>query len=273
MKTVDIKYRQFLPESRRIIVKIGTRVIAGKTGKPDIAHLKSLVTQVAALHKAGYQVVMVSSGAIGAGMDSLGITERPKEVPDLQMCAAIGQARLMTIYEELFNAQKIRIGQILLTHDDFADRIRHSNARRTMEHLLRNGVIPIINENDAVADEEVKAYLSLGDNDYLAALVVKLIRADLLVILSTVDGVLRMDRKTKARIPCIEKLDKDILKLVNPPSVGSISKGGMDSKLRSAQIAVKAGCSVVIANGRKAGNLAAVVAGKDAGTLILGSTI
>lgn len=272
MKNVDLKYRQFLPESRRIIVKIGTRVIAGKTGKPDVAHLKSLVAQVASLHRAGYQVVMVSSGAIGAGMDSLGITERPKEVPDLQMCAAIGQARLMTIYEELFKSQKIRIGQILLTHDDFSDRIRHSNARRTMEHLLRNGVIPIINENDAVADEEVKAYLSLGDNDYLAALVVKLIRADLLIILSTVDGVLRTDCKKKKRIPCIEKLDKDVFRLVNP-GAGSISKGGMDSKLRSAQIAVKAGCSVVIANGRKAGNLTAVVAGEDAGTLILGSTI
>lgn len=269
---VDFKYRQFIPESRRIVVKIGTRVIAQKTGRPDMLQMKSIVSQVSALHRAGYQVVLVSSGAIGAGMASLGIKDRPKEVPDLQMCAAVGQARLMALYEELFQASKIRIGQVLLTHDDFDNRIRHSNARRTMEHLLRNNVVPIINENDVVADEEVKAYLSLGDNDYLAALVVKLIRADLLVILSTVDGLLRMDQKSKRRIPCIEKLDKEVFKLVNP-GANTLSKGGMDSKLRSAQIAVKAGCTVVIANGRKQGSLTDVVSGKDTGTLILGSTI
>ena len=269
---IDFKYRQFLPESRRIVVKIGTRVFAQKTGKPDLPQLKSIVSQVASLHRGGYQVVLVSSGAIAAGMASLGIKERPKEVPDLQMCAAVGQARLMALYEECFMASKIKIGQVLLTHDDFDNRIRLSNARRTMEHLLCNGVIPIINENDVVADEEIKAYLSLGDNDFLAALVVKLIRADLLIILSTVDGLLRMDQKSKRRIPCIEKLDKEAFKLVTPGS-GSLSKGGMDSKLRSAQIAVKAGCTVVIANGRKRGTLCDVVAGKDVGTLILGSTI
>ena len=269
---IDLKYRQFIPEARRIVVKIGTRVIAQKTGRPDLPQMRRLAAQVSALHRTGYQVVLVSSGAIGAGMAALGIATRPKEVPDLQMCAAVGQARLMALYEELFQASKIRIGQVLLTHDDFENRIRHSNARRTMEHLLRNGVIPIINENDVVADEEVKAYLSLGDNDYLAALVVKLIRADLLVILSTVDGLLRMDARPHRRVPCIEKLDKEAFKLVNPVT-GGLSKGGMDSKLRSAQIAVKAGCAVVIANGRKAGSLTDVVAGKDVGTLILGATV
>lgn len=272
LMNIDLKFRQFIPESRRIVVKIGTRVLAQKTGRTDMAQMKSIVAQISALHRAGYQVVIVSSGAIGAGMAALGIKERPKEVPDLQMCAAVGQAKLMAIYEELFLSSRIKVGQVLLTHDDFDNRIRHSNARRTMEHLLRNGVIPIINENDVVADEEVKAYLSLGDNDYLAALVVKLIRADLLVILTTVDGLLRMDRKPAKRIPCIEKLDKEVFKLVNP-GAGSLSKGGMDSKLRSAQLAIKAGCTVVIANGRKKSSLSDIVAGKDVGTLILGSTI
>lgn len=269
---IDFKYRQFIPESRRIVVKIGTRVIAQKTGRPDIGQIRRLIAQVVALYRAGYQVAIVSSGAIGAGMAALGISSRPKEVPDLQMCAAVGQARLMAIYEECFKASKIRIGQVLLTHDDFENRIRHNNARRTMEHLLRSGVIPIINENDVVADEEVKAYLSLGDNDYLAALVVKLIRADLLVILSTVDGLLRTDGKARRRIRCIEKFSREVFALVNPAS-GTLSKGGMDSKLRSAQIAAKAGCTVVIANGRKANSLADVVAGKDVGTLILGATV
>ncbi len=266
------KYRQFLPESRRVVVKIGTRVIAQKTGRPDLAHMRNIVAQVAALHRAGYEVILVSSGAIGAGMATLGIKSRPKEVPDLQMCAAVGQARLMTNYEELFRASKLHIGQVLLTHDDFDRRVKLNNARRTMEHLLRHDVVPIINENDVVADEEVLAALTFGDNDYLAALVVKLVRADLLVILSTVDGVLRMDQKSKRRIPCIEKLDKEAFKLV-APGANLLSKGGMDSKLRAAQIATKAGCSVVIANGRKPGTLSAVVAGKDVGTLILGATI
>lgn len=268
---IDSRYRRFLPESRRIVVKVGTRVIAQKTGKPDMARIRALVAQVATLHRSGYQVAIVSSGAIGAGMAALGIKSRPKEVPDLQMCAAVGQAHLMAIYEECFKASRIRIGQVLLTHDDFESRIRHNNARRTMEHLLRAGVVPIINENDVVADEEVKAYLSLGDNDYLAALVVKLIRADLLVILSTVDGLLRTDGRTRRRMRCIEKFTKEVFALVNP-SKGSLSKGGMDSKLRSAQIAAKAGCTVVIANGRKSGSLARVVSGADEGTLILGAT-
>ena len=269
---VEYKYRQFLPESRRIVIKIGTRVIAQKTGRPDLEHIRRIVEQVVTLRKANYEIVIVSSGAVGAGMDALSIKERPHNVPDLQMCAAVGQARLMTHYEELFKPSKIRIGQILLTHDDFEHRVKVSNARRTMEHLLRNGVIPIINENDAVADEELKGDLSFGDNDYLAALVVKLIRADLLVILTTVDGVLRMYQKSKRRISFIEKLDKEVFKLVNP-GASTLSKGGMDSKLRSAQIATKAGCTVVIANGRKKNCLSDVVAGKDVGTLLLGTTI
>ncbi len=269
----DLKYRQFIPEARRIVVKIGTRVIAQKTGRPEIARMRRLAAQVSVLYRAGYQIVLVSSGAIGAGMAALGISTRPTEVPDLQMCAAVGQARLMMLYEELFQASRIRIGQVLLTHDDFENRIRHSNARRTLEHLLRNRVIPIINENDVVADEEVKAYLSLGDNDYLAALVVKLVRADLLVVLSTVDGLLRMDAAPPRRVPCIEKLDKEAFKLVNPVGASGLSKGGMESKLRSAQIASKAGCAVVIANGRRANALTDILAGKDVGTLILGATI
>lgn len=269
---LDSKFRQFLPESRRIVVKIGTRVLADKSGKPTLVRIKNIVSQVSSLSRAGYQVAIVSSGAIGAGMATLGIKTRPTEVPDLQMCAAVGQARLITMYEELFRAQKIRIGQVLLTYDDFSSRIRTGNARRTMEHMFNSGVIPIINENDVVADEEVKAYLSLGDNDYLASLVVKLIRADLLVILSTVDGLLDMSTPQHKRIPCIEKLTAEVLKLVNPTS-GGISKGGMDSKLRSAQNAAKAGCAVVIADGRKTRRLLDVVAGKDVGTIIPGATI
>ncbi len=265
----EYRYREFLPEARRIVVKIGTRVIAQKSGRPDMKPLKSLVKQVAELHRKGYEILMVSSGAVGAGVEALGMKARPSAVPDLQMCAAVGQARLMAHYEELFGSEKITIGQVLLTHADFQHRIRFANAKRTMEHMIRHSVVPIINENDVVADEEIKADLSLGDNDYLAALVVKLVRADLLIILSTVDGVLDTDAK---RVPCIENLG-DAFKLVNPAQAGGLSKGGMGSKLHAAQIAVKAGCGVVIARGRDRKVLTDVMAGHDKGTLILSSAL
>lgn len=270
---IDSKFRQFVPESRRIVVKVGTRVLSDARGRPTRSRIASLVSQIAELKRSGYEVVLVSSGSIGAGMASLGIGERPKSVPDLQMCAAVGQARLIAMYEEVAHGHKLKIGQMLLTYDDFASRLRTGNARRTMEHLLRNGVLPVVNENDVVADEEIKAYLSLGDNDYLAALVVKLIRADLLVILSTVDGLLDMSAARPKRIPCLQKLDKAAFALVAPPGPGGISKGGMDSKLRAASLASKAGCSVIIADGRKGARLVDAVLGRDVGTIIPGSTI
>ncbi len=171
---VEHRYREFLPEARRIVVKIGTRVIAAPPDAQDMRPLRSLVKQAAELHRKGYEMLLVSSGAVGAGVEALDMKARPTNVPDLQMCAAVGQARLMAHYEELFGAESIVIGQVLLTHADFQHRLRFTNAKRTMEHMIRRQVIPIINENDVVADEEIKAGLSLGDNDYLAALVVKL---------------------------------------------------------------------------------------------------
>jgi glutamate 5-kinase len=266
---IEQRFRALLPEARRIIVKIGTRVIAQPSGHPDMPPLKSLVKQISALHRQGYEILVVSSGAIGAGVDALKLKERPKAVADLQMCAAVGQARLMTNYATLFGAQKITIGQVLLTHADFQHRIRYANAKRTMEHMMKMDVIPIINENDVVADEEIKADLSLGDNDYMAALVVKLVRADLLIILSTVDGVL--DAKNK-RIPYVDKVS-DVMKFVSAGKGSNLSKGGMDSKLNAAQIATKTGCGVVIAGGRNANVLTDIMDGKDTGTLILSNAL
>jgi glutamate 5-kinase len=272
MKT-ERRHREFLPESRRVVVKIGTRVIAQPSGRPDIRQLRSLVTQVAGLRRKGYEVLIVTSGAVAAGMELLGIRERPKLVPDLQMCAAVGQARMMGKYETLFAREKMHVGQVLLTHADFLHRVRFANARRTLEHLLRAGVVPVINENDVVADEEIKADLSLGDNDYLAALVVKLVRADLLVILSTVDGLLApVAQGRMRRVPCVEKLTPEVFQLVNP-NKNALSKGGMDSKLRAAQIATKAGCAVVVANGRKAGILPSILSGEDTGTLLMSTPL
>ena len=272
---IEQRYREFIPESRRVIIKIGTRVIAQPSGRPDLVQLRKIVQQLAVLRKRGYQVLVVTSGAIGAGMEILGLKERPKAVPDLQMCAAVGQARLMAHYETFFAKEKLIVGQVLLTHADLQHRIRVANVRRNLEHLLRAGVIPIINENDVVADEEIKADLSLGDNDFLASLIVKLVRADLLVLLSTVDGVLAPTGPKKAmqRISCIEQFTKEIYDLIMPPTEGGISKGGMDSKLTAAQAAAKAGCTVVIANGRQDNVLTDCLEGKDIGTLILSTVL
>ena len=263
---IEDRYREFLPEARRVVVKVGSRVIEQKTGKPDAASLRRLVSQISKLHHQGYEIILVSSGAVGAGMDALGLKTRPALVTDQQMCAAVGQARLMAQYQGLFGKEGITIGQLLLTHMDFQHRLRLSNAKRTLEHLIRNNVIPIVTENDVGADEEVKAISSFGDNDYLASLVVKVTRADVLVILSTVDGVLDAQEK---RVPLIEDL-KEAFRLVNPAlSNGGLSKGGMDSKLKAAQNAGKAGCSTVIACGRSPHVLTDILAGKDVGTLVL----
>ncbi|MCL1909503.1 MAG: glutamate 5-kinase [Kiritimatiellaeota bacterium] len=267
-----MKFRQTLPESRRVVVKIGSRVIVRKTGRPDTARIRALVEQVASLRRDGYEVVIVSSGAIAAGMEALAITKRPTAVPDLQMCAAVGQGRLMACYSDFFAKRKLVTGQILLTHADFDSKIRLANMRRTMDHILARGVVPIINENDAVADEEVKADLSFGDNDNLASLVTRQIRADLLIILSTVDGLRSFSENgASRRIPFVESINKKILQLVRAPDAGGLSKGGMDSKLKAASVCMKAGCNVVIADGKRKDVLTRAVAGGDEGTLFMGS--
>ncbi len=268
------KFRQTLPESRRIVIKIGSRVIVRKSGRPDIAKIRCLVEQICKIERSGYEVVIVSSGAIAAGMEALNIVKRPEAVPDLQMCAAVGQGLLMACYSELFGKEKIIVGQMLLTHDDFTRKIRLTNMRRTMDHMLRAQVIPIINENDAVADEEVKADMSLGDNDNLASLVVRQIRADLLILLSTVDGLrAHAENGRSHRVPYVEAVNKAIQKLVQPPVAGGVSKGGMDSKLRAAASCMKAGCNVVIADGTKKDILTHIISGKDVGTLFIASPV
>jgi glutamate 5-kinase len=179
----------------------------------------------------------------------------------------------MSRYDELFAAAGCKVGQILMTHADFKHTMRLTNARRTMENLVRNRVIPIINENDVVADEEIKADLAFGDNDFLAALVVKLIRADLLVMLTTTDGVRKTSKSNRTeRLRYIENITRSHLQLARTPKPG-LSKGGMVSKLKAAQTASRAGCSVVIAKGRQPGVLTGIMNGEDVGTMILAEGI
>ena len=263
---IETKYRKELANAKRVVIKVGTRVITQPSGEPDLNQLKKLSDQVAKKHKLGHEMIMVSSGAVGAGIEALGMEERPTHVPDLQMCAAVGQAKLMAHYDNFFKAHMIIIGQVLLTHADFYHKIRLANAERTIRHMIRNRVVPIINENDVVTDEEIKAVMSLGDNDYLASRVVDLVEADLLIILSTVDGVLDHNGK---RISYIEDIDSAFDLVDSRHKSSALSKGGMESKLNATKRALKSGCKVVIANGRTEKIITDIITGKDRGTLLI----
>ncbi len=269
MKRSSLKYRSVIPDARRVVVKIGSRVLVQKTGRPDKRRMRSLIRELAAIQATGHEVVVVTSGAVGAGMEALGMKSRPETLPEQQMAAAVGQPRLMSQYAEMFGQRGLKVGQVLLTHSDFHHKVRLTNARRTMEHLIRHKVIPIINENDVVADEEMRAVLTLGDNDNLASLVVKLIRADLMILLTTVDGLREpgVNGRTR-RVRYLESITRKTYALVNGHD-SHLSKGGMATKLKAAAAAAKAGCSVVIANGRKTGVLSSIMAGDDTGTLVL----
>ncbi len=269
----SLKYRAGLGDARRVVVKIGSRVLVQKNGRPDTRRMRALAAQMAAIQRSGCEVLVITSGAIGAGMEALGMRERPTHLPDLQMAAAVGQTRLMARYEAIFGTLGFRVGQVLLTHSDFHHKVRLTNARRTLENLARHQVIPIINENDVVADEEIRADLALGDNDYLASLVVKLIRADLLILLTTTDGLRETAPSGRTRrVRYLEAVTPSTFKLVRSGD-NPLSKGGMASKLKAAQSAARAGCAVVLADGRKPEVLARILAGQDVGTLVLPSAL
>ena len=264
-RQLPAKERASLQDVRRVVVKVGTHSIAKPTGRPDYPALRRLVVQLCNLRKAGIEVIFVSSGAVAAGVEALGLPARPAQVSDVQMCAAVGQARFIAEYERLFAAHGVKIGQVLLTHADFDDRRRAANLRRSLDHLVRIGIVPVINENDIVADEELKG-LTFGDNDWLSSLIVKLVRADALVLLTTVNGLLD---ESGRRVPYVSRI-RDAMKLVHAGQKGALSKGGMDSKLKAVQNAAKAGAHVVIANAATPHVLKSILAGRDVGTFVPG---
>lgn len=256
--------RNALSSSRRIVVKIGSRVLVQRNGRPDTRRMAALVEGLAALRREGREVIVVSSGAIASGLQALGMKKKPADLPTLQMAAAVGQSRLMAAYDKLFTRKKCRIGQVLLTHDDLEHRRRHLNARNTMLKLLEHDVIPIVNENDVVSVDEIK----FGDNDALASRSAMLVEADLLVLLTTVNGFHAADARGRSRrVPFLADVTAETLS--HTQGKGSIfSTGGMASKLTSAAEAAHMGTTVVIADGRQAGILQKIVAGSDVGTLI-----
>jgi glutamate 5-kinase len=249
--------REELGEARRVVVKIGTKSItAGDRGRfADVAR------QVAQLRTLGRQVVVVSSGAIALGFPRLGLKARPTQMAELQASAAAGQSRLMHAYEEAFAPHGINVAQVLLSHDDFTARNVYLNARAALDALLAHGCVPIINENDTIAVDEIR----FGDNDQLAAMVATLVGADLLVLLTDVEGLLDADGK---RIPTVSDVAA-VQSLVRPHMSGGLSLGGMESKLDAAKRASLRGVPVMIADARDPNIIPSLLAGADVGTLVL----
>lgn len=256
--------RKKLAAIQRVVVKIGSRALVQRNGRPDTRRMAALVDDIAALQRAGREVIVVSSGAIACGLQALGMKKRPEDLPTLQMAAAVGQSRLMAAYDKLFTRKKCRIGQVLLTHDDLEHRRRHLNARNSMLKLLEHGVIPIVNENDVVSVDEIK----FGDNDALASRTAMLVEAGLLVLLTTVNGFRATDAKGRSRkVDFLPGVTSETLSHAKGKG-SAFSTGGMASKLTSAAEAARMGTTVVIANGRQDGILQKIVAGTNVGTLI-----
>tara|TARA_B100000579_G_scaffold10882_1_gene8036 strand:- start:2152 stop:3228 length:1077 start_codon:yes stop_codon:yes gene_type:complete len=257
--------RNLLIETSRMVVKLGTGILTGRRKQIDPRKIEQLVEQVAAQHKDGREVVVVSSGAVGAGMGVLNIEKRPTDLSDLQACAAVGQSALMSTYSELFAKYNLKVAQVLLTHDDLEDQDRHLNARNTIVSLLDKGVIPIVNENDAVSYTELK----FGDNDWLASLVACLLPADLLIILTTVDGLVEnFGKKNPHTITVVEKIDTHIQKLAGG-TLSNTAVGGMEAKIRAAKMTIRTGIPLVIASGKKKRVISNIVDGKDEGTFFV----
>ncbi|GLI54201.1 glutamate 5-kinase [Thermodesulfovibrio yellowstonii] len=248
----------------RIVVKIGSNLLTDKAGRINQKRIFSLAKEVSELHNKSIEVVMVSSGAIASGLRKLGLKTKPREIRKKQATAAVGQPLLMWMYERSFLQYKKHIAQILLTRDDLSDRIRYVNAKNTILTLLEMDVIPIINENDTVATDEIK----FGDNDQLAALVSGLIEANHLIILSDVEGLYTSDPKKDPDakiIKHVKEVSKELIEIAKPTSTG-YGTGGMYSKVMAAKKATSFGIPVHIVSGRRYGNIKAVIEGKQIGT-------
>ena len=252
----------------RIVVKVGTSTLAYPTGRLNIQRMERLCKTLSDLKNAGHEIILVSSGAIAMGFGKLNLSERPKDMPGKQASAAVGQCELMYVYDKLFTEYNHTVGQLLITAPDIADGgSRKANFHNTMDRLLELGALPVINENDTVSTEEI----AVGDNDTLSAIVAATVSADLLVLLSDIDGLYDGDPRKNPDaklIPTVETVDERIIAL-GGGSGSSLGTGGMATKLLAAQIAVGAGCEMVIANGEKPELLYDIVAGKPIGTRFL----
>ena len=256
----------------RIVVKVGTSTLAHATGRLNIRHVEKLVQVLSDLKNAGHELVLVSSGAIGMGVGKLNLPGRPADMATKQAAAAVGQCELMYTYDKLFSEYDHVVAQVLLSGDDVHDPRRSANVETTLQRLLELRVLPIINENDAVSTEEIGEHTTIGENDTLAAIVAVSVHAELLVLLSDIQGLYTSDPRKDplARlIPRVERITDEILALGGGKG-SALGSGGMATKLKAAKMVTAAGCDMVITHGAKPELLYDIAEGRDAGTRFLG---
>ncbi len=248
----------------RIVIKIGTSTLAHPTGHLNIRRVEQLCKIMSDIKNAGHELILVSSGAIGMGVGKLGLRERPKDIPSKQAAAAVGQCELMYTYDKLFSEYHHTVAQLLITGDDTTNDTRRFNFTNTLNRLLELGALPIINENDTVATDEIV----IGDNDTLAAIVARSVHADMLILLSDIDGLYTADPHTHpeaALLHHVARVDDHIREIAGISS-STQGTGGMVTKLHAADICLGCGCKMVIANGNNPGNLYDILEGKTVGT-------
>ena len=258
----------------RIVIKVGTSTLAHAGGRLNIRRVELLCKVISDIKNAGHQVVLVSSGAIGMGAGKLGLQGRPKDMPGKQAAAAVGQCELMYVYDRLFSQYSHTVAQLLLTADDIYHPRRSSHVHDTLTKLLEWGVLPVINENDAVATDEIGIQTTIGENDTLSAIVAKLIAADLLILLSDIDGLYTADPRKNPQatlIPNVRAITPEIMALAGDAS-SSLGTGGMATKLKAARIAMDAGVDMIITNGESPTLMYDIFDGKTVGTRFTGSS-
>ena len=267
-----MNYRELLKDKKRIVVKVGSSSLIHKeTGKLDLRKVEVLVRELSDLHNQGKNVVLVTSGAVAVGSTVLGLKERPKELKVKQACSAVGQARLMMIYQKLFSEYNQTAAQILMTKNTMVNNVNRMHARNTFEALLRLDAIPVVNENDSISSYELEFLDAFGDNDTLSAVIAALIGADLLILLSDIDGLFTDDPNTNPDaefIDTVETLDEKLLSM-GKGSVSKVGTGGMATKLTAAEIATAAGADMVIANGADFHVIHKIIEGRNYGTLFV----
>ncbi len=262
-------YRENLKNKKRIVIKIGSSSLTHqKTGRLNLTKMEILTREITDLCNQGKEVVVVSSGAIGVGSAALGLKGKPSQVEQKQACAAVGQARLMMIYQKLFAEYNQTAGQILMTKNTMVNHLNRRNAQNTFEELLKMGVIPIVNENDTISTYEIQ----FGDNDTLSAIVSALIGADLLILLSDIDGLFTDDPRANPQaefVSLVKNMDEHYMKMGKESTGSQVGTGGMATKLEAARIATGAGTDMVIANGRDFRVIHRIIEGNAEGTLFL----
>ena len=265
--------RDFLKDKKRIVVKIGSSsLMHSETGKLDLLKIERLVRALVNIKNSGKEVILVSSGAIAVGKTAIGLHERPDELPVKQACAAIGQAKLMMVYQKLFAEYGTIAAQVLLTKYTMLNPVTRTNAENTFKELLHIGAIPVVNENDTVSTYEIEQVQSFGDNDKLSALVASITEADLLILLSDIDGLYTDDpnKNPDAKfINVVDKIDEQLMNMGKNSSGSSVGTGGMSAKLVAAQIATYSGTDMVITNGNDVTNISRIINGENTGTLFL----